>query len=54
MWRYLTRTLPLNIPGLNWAIVSKMDENEILAPVYKFLYLLLIGTGHSCCDDSSG
>jgi methyl-accepting chemotaxis protein len=36
---------PLDIPGLNWAIVSKMDEHEILAPVYKFLYMLLIGLG---------
>jgi len=36
---------PLDIPGLNWAIISKMDEHEILAPVYKFLFLLLIGLG---------
>jgi methyl-accepting chemotaxis protein len=36
---------PLDIPGLNWAIISKMDEHEILAPVYKFLFLLLIGMG---------
>ncbi len=36
---------PLNIPGLNWVIISKMDENEILAPVYKFRLLLLIGLG---------
>ena len=36
---------PLDIQGLNWVIVSKMDEHEILAPVYKFRYLLLIGLG---------
>ena len=36
---------PLDIPGLNWAIISKMDEQEILAPVYKFRFLLLIGMG---------
>jgi PAS domain S-box-containing protein len=36
---------PLDIPGLNWVIVSKMDEHEILAPVYKFRLLLLIGLG---------
>ena len=36
---------PLNIPGLNWVIVSKMDENEVLAPVYKFRLLLLMGLG---------
>ncbi|MCP4254489.1 MAG: response regulator [Candidatus Scalindua sp.] len=36
---------PLNIQGLNWAIVSKMDEREILAPVYKLRVLLLIGLG---------
>ncbi|MCP4271985.1 MAG: response regulator [Gammaproteobacteria bacterium] len=36
---------PLDIPGLNWVIISKMDENEILAPVYKFRLLLLIGLG---------
>ncbi|MBT6226710.1 MAG: response regulator [Candidatus Scalindua sp.] len=36
---------PLDIPGLNWAIISKMDEHEILAPVYKFCFLLLIGMG---------
>jgi methyl-accepting chemotaxis protein len=36
---------PLDIPGLTWVIISKMDEREILAPVYKFLFLLLIGMG---------
>ena len=36
---------PLDIPGLNWAIISKMDEHEILAPVYKFRYLLLMWLG---------
>jgi len=36
---------PLDIQGLNWAIVSKMDEREILAPVYKLRFLLLIGLG---------
>jgi methyl-accepting chemotaxis protein len=36
---------PLEIPGLHWVIVSKMDEHEILAPVYKFRLLLLIGMG---------
>jgi methyl-accepting chemotaxis protein len=36
---------PLDIPGLKWVIVSKMDEEELLAPVYKFRFLLLIGLG---------
>jgi len=36
---------PLDIPGLNWVIVSKIDEHEILAPVYGFLFLSLIGMG---------
>ena len=36
---------PLDIPGLNWVIVSKMDEHEVLASVYKFRLLLLIGLG---------
>jgi PAS domain S-box-containing protein len=36
---------PLNIHGLNWAIVSKMDEHEVLAPVYRFRLLLLMGLG---------
>ena len=31
---------PLDIPGLNWAIISKMDEHEILAPVYKFSFFV--------------
>ncbi|MFV1977578.1 MAG: cache domain-containing protein, partial [Candidatus Scalindua sp.] len=36
---------PLEISGLNWVIISKMDEREILAPVNKFRFLLLIGLG---------
>jgi len=35
---------PLNIPGLNWAIVSKMDEVEALEPITSLLkrFLLII------------
>ncbi len=36
---------PIEIPGLNWAIVSKMDEQEVFAPIYRFRYLQLIWLG---------
>ena len=34
---------PVNIPGLNWGLIAKVDENEALAPVYHFSKMLLIG-----------
>ncbi len=36
---------PIEIPGLNWAIISKMDEQEVFAPIYRFRYLQLIWLG---------
>lgn len=36
---------PLDIAGLKWAIVSEIDEEEALAPVYAFRQLALAGLG---------
>ncbi len=35
---------PLNIPGLNWGIIAKMDEEELLAPIYSLRKHLFVGT----------
>lgn len=36
---------PLNIPGLNWVIMSEIDEEEAFAPVYELRFQILIGCG---------
>ncbi len=36
---------PINIPGVHWAIIAKMDETEALASAYRFRNLMLIGAG---------
>ncbi|MBN1936678.1 MAG: HAMP domain-containing protein, partial [Anaerolineae bacterium] len=33
---------PLDIPGLNWAIIGKMDQAEVLAPANQLRNLLLV------------
>lgn len=34
---------PLNIPGLNWVIMSEIDEEEAFAPVYGLRMQIIIG-----------
>lgn len=34
---------PLNIPGLNWVIMSEIDEEEAFAPVYQLRMQIIIG-----------
>lgn len=36
---------PLKLPGLNWAIVAKMDRSEALAPVNAFARDIALSTG---------
>ncbi|EKQ71239.1 family 3 adenylate cyclase [Leptolyngbyaceae cyanobacterium JSC-12] len=38
----LSSYAPLDIPGLNWAILSEMDLSEAYAPVYAFQRVILI------------
>ncbi len=40
----LTSYKPLDLPGLNWVIVSKQDASEAFAPVRDFTRLLAIST----------
>lgn len=34
---------PLNIPGLNWGLIAKIDEKEALESVNRFRNLVIIG-----------
>lgn len=34
---------PLSIPGLNWVIMSEIDEEEAFTPVYELRYQIIIG-----------
>lgn len=36
---------PLSIPGLNWVIMSEIDEEEAFAPVYELRFQIIIGCG---------
>ncbi len=43
--RMLTAFAPINAYGLKWGLVAKMEENEVLAPVYKFKGQVLLEAG---------
>ena len=36
---------PLKLPGLNWAVVAKIDRSEAFAPVYAFARNVALSTG---------
>lgn len=40
----LVSYMPLDIPGLDWVLVAKVDENEALAPVNRFARNLALST----------
>ncbi|MGK2868255.1 MAG: HAMP domain-containing protein, partial [Mycobacterium sp.] len=40
----LVAYMPLDIPGLDWVLVAKIDENEALAPVNKFARNIALST----------
>lgn len=40
----LVSFMPLDIPGLNWALVAKIDEDEALAPVDRFARNIALST----------
>lgn len=40
----LVAYMPLDIPGLDWVLVAKIDENEALAPVNRFARNIALST----------